>query len=214
MEYIVVLTRTIFYYAIINVIYRILGKREIGELSVMDLVTSFLLTELAAMSIDKYRENIFMSLLPMFMLVLIEIITSRLILKNNKIRDILEGNPSVIINKGKINFKEMLRCRYNISDLLTELRKSGIKSIEDVSYAVLETTGNLSVFTKDGMKYGDYPLPLILDGEIQELTLKEINKNRKWVLKTLDNKNIKLEDVFYGFYHDEKIFIIKEEYKN
>ena len=69
-------------------------------------------------------------------------------------------------------------------------------------------------FTKNGIRYGDFPLPLILDGEIQELTLKEINKNKKWVFKTLDNKKIKLEDIFYGFYHNDKIFIIKDEYKN
>ena len=116
--YISVLTRAIFFYILIGFVYRLMGKREIGELSIMDLIVSFIVSELAAMSIDNYQSNILISVLPILAISLIEIMTSRLILRNTKIRDIFEGNPSVIINRGKINFKEMIKQRYNIGDFL------------------------------------------------------------------------------------------------
>lgn len=209
MVYISVLTRAVFFYILISIVYRLMGKREIGELSIMDLIVSFILSELAAMAIDNYESNILISVLPILAVSLIEIITSRLILRNTKIRDIFEGNPSVIINRGKINFKEMIKQRYNIGDLLTELRSKGIKSIEEVSYAVLETNGNLSVFTKKGTNFGSFPLPIILDGQIQKETLQEIDKTTAWIDDFLKNEKITKDEVFYAFYHDEKLFVIK-----
>lgn len=209
MVYISVLTRAVFFYILISIVYRLMGKREIGELSIMDLIVSFILSELAAMAIDNYESNILISVIPILAVSLIEIITSRLILRNTKIRDIFEGNPSVIINRGKINFKEMIKQRYNIGDLLTELRSKGIKSIEEVSYAVLETNGNLSVFTKKGTNFGSFPLPIILDGQIQKETLQEIDKTTAWIDDFLKNEKITKDEVFYAFYHDEKLFVIK-----
>lgn len=209
MVYLTVLARTLFYYIVINIAYRFMGKREVGELSIMDLIVSILIAELAAMSIDNYEANILQSIIPLISLVLIQIITSRLILRHSKVRDIFEGNPSVIINRGKINFKEMLKQRYNISDLLVELRNKGIKSIEQVSYAVLETNGNLSVFTKEGNNYGSFPLPIILDGVIMEETLKEIDKSSTWIDDSLKKEKLTKDQVFYAFYHDNKLFIIR-----
>ena len=116
-----------------------------------------------------------------------------------------------MINRGVINFKEMVRQRYNIDDLLTQLREQHIKSIEEVDYAVLETSGNLSVFKKKDGRFGDYPLPLILDGVIQEDTLSQIKKNEKWIKKTLISENVSIEDVFYAFYRDKSLFIIKKK---
>lgn len=211
MVYIVVLSRTILYYILINIVYRFMGKREVGELSIMDLIISILIAELAAMSIDNYKDNILISVIPLLALVLIEILTSRLILRHSKVRDIFEGNPSVIINRGKLNFKEMIKQRYNIGDLLTELRNQGIKSIEQVSYAVLETNGNLSIFTKTGNNYGSFPLPVILNGQLQKETLQEIDKTTLWIEESLGKEKLKIEDVFYAFYHDDKLFIIKNK---
>ncbi|MBQ2640341.1 MAG: DUF421 domain-containing protein, partial [Bacilli bacterium] len=112
MEYMTVLFRTLFYYFLITFIYRLLGKREVGELSIMDFIVSIFIAELAAISIDKHHENLFMSLLPMIMIVILQIIISKISLKSSKVRTIIDGDPSVIINRGKINFKEMLNQRY------------------------------------------------------------------------------------------------------
>ena len=213
MSYLVVCIRTILLYVVITSVYRFMGKREIGELSVVDLIVSIMLAELAASAIENYEKNIFLGILPIAILVIIQIILAKIVLHSNKIRSIFEGEPSVIINRGKVNFKEMLKQRYNLDDLLTQLRSKGIKSLEEVSYAILEVNGDLSVFTKDGNVIGSYPLPVILDGKIQEETLKEIDKSRTYILDKLSHDKLKLEDVFYAFYHDKKLFIIKRDDK-
>ena len=108
-----------------------------------------------------------------------------------------------------VNFKEMLRQRYNLDDLLTQLREKSIKSIEEVDYAILETSGKLSTFIKD--KDRNYPLPVILDGKLQEETLIQINKDREWLDQVLEEHHTKIEDIFYAFYKQKDLFIIKNE---
>lgn len=211
MDYLIVLERTILFYIIITVLYRFMGKREVGQLGIVDLIVSILIAELAAISIDNRTESIFLSIIPIVVLVLIQMGMAYYSLKNQKVRDAFDGTPSVMINRGKINFKEMVKQRYNIDDLLTQLREQHIKSIEEVDYAILETSGKLSVFKKKDNRFGDYPLPLILDGKIQEDTLKQIQKTEKWLQKTLTEEKVNIEDIFYAFYQEKNIFIIKKE---
>ena len=211
MDYLIVLERTILFYIIITVLYRFMGKREVGQLGILDLIVSILIAELAAISIDNRTESIFLSIIPIVALVLIQMGMAYYSLKNQKARDAFDGTPSVMINRGKINFKEMVKQRYNIDDLLTQLREQHIKSIEEVDYAILETSGKLSVFKKKDNRFGDYPLPLILDGKIQEDTLKQIQKTEKWLQKTLTEEKVNIEDIFYAFYQEKNIFIIKKE---
>lgn len=210
MDYFIVLYRTFLFYVIITALYRFMGKREVGQLGIVDLIVSILIAELAAISIDNREESVFLSIIPIVVLVLIQIGMSYLSLKFAKVRDCFDGTPSVMINRGVINFKEMVRQRYNIDDLLTQLRQQHIKSIEEVDYAVLETSGTLSVFRKRDGKFGDYPLPLILDGEIQKDTVQQIKKNERWIEKTLRDENVSLKDVFYAFYKDKSLFIIRK----
>ena len=209
MDYLLILLKTLFFYFAIVLFYRFMGKREVGELSIIDLIVSILIAELAAISIEKYDSNIFLMLLPATLLVILQILIAKISLKSGKVRSLLDGDASVIIDNGKINFKEMIKQRYNLEDLLTQLRAKEVKSIEEVEYAILETSGKLSVFTKDANNSGPYPLPLILDGKIQQMTLKRIRKKEKWLSELLESKKIKLDDVFYAFYKDKQLFIIK-----
>ena len=209
MKYFIILYRSVFFYFIVTILYRIMGKREIGELSIMDFIVSLFIAELVAISIENVNMSIFMSLIPVLTLSLIQIGLSYLSIKNKKIRDILDGNPSVIIENGKINFKEMKRQRYNIEDLLMQLRDNSIKSISEIDYAVLETNGKLSIFKKDNNK--EYPLPLILNGEVDLNTLKRINKNERWLDSELEKKCIKREDIFYCFYENDNLYIIESK---
>lgn len=210
MDYLIVLERTILFYILITVLYRFMGKREIGQLGIVDLIVSILIAELAAVSIDNRDESVFLSIIPIVALVLIQVGMAYYSLKNAKVRDAFDGTPSVMINRGKINFKEMVRQRYNIDDLLTQLREQHVRSIEEVDYAVLENSGKLSVFIKKNNKFGDYPLPLILDGDVQIETLKDIKKDSDWLDKMLEVEKVKIEDVFYAFYKNKNIFIIKQ----
>ena len=209
MDYLIVLIRTAIFYLVITTIYRFMGKREIGQLGMVDLIVSILIAELAAMAIENRNESLFLSLFPIILLVIIQIGVSYISLKNSKIRNLFDGNPSVIINRGRINFKEMVKQRYNIDDLLTQLREKQIRSIEEVDFAVLETSGKLSVFKKDSKLFGEYPMPVVLDGEIDYDTLHQISKKKEWLETNLKNESVNLEDVFYAFYRNKKLFIIK-----
>lgn len=209
MDYLLILLKTLFFYFAIVLFYRFMGKREVGELGIIDLIVSILIAELAAISIEKYDTSVFLMLLPIACLVVLQIILAKVSLKSDKLRNMLDGEASMIIDNGKVNFKEMIKQRYNLEDLLTQLRARNVKSIEEVEYAILETSGKLSVFTKDANNSGPYPLPLILDGKVQKITLKKIRRKEKWLYELLDSKKVKLDDVFYAFYKDNQLFIIK-----
>lgn len=206
-----ILYRTIFFYLLVVIAYKIMGKREVGELSVFDFIISLLIAELISISIENYNESIWFAILPICILVAFQILFSFIALKNNKFRDVVDGKESVIIQNGKLNFKEMTKQRYNLSDLLLQLREMQVRSIEEVDYAILETSGRLSVFKKDDKDNKTFPLPLILDGEIQEDNLKYINKNKKWIKDILNKKKVKLDKVFYAFYKENEVYIIKKD---
>ena len=209
MDFLIVLERTILFYIIITLLYRFMGKREVGQLGIVDLIVSILIAELAAMSIDNRDENTFLSIIPIVSLVFIQIGMSYISLKNAKVRDAFDGTPSVMINRGVVNFKEMVKQRYNIDDLLIQLREQKVRTIEEVDYAILESSGKLSVFTKQNNRFGDYPLPLVLDGVIQPETLTQIKKTEKWLNQTLKDEHVELANVFYAFYKDKGLYIIK-----
>lgn len=198
--------KTILLYFLIVLAYRIMGKKEVGELSIIDLIVTILIAELAAICIEDYKSSILVSIIPIMSLVIIQILLSYISLKNNKIRNFIDGRPSVIIKAGKVCFKQMKKLRYSLDDLISQLREKGIKSIEEVDYAVLENSGTLSVFQKTK----DYPLPIILDGIIDHEVLKEIKKDTVWIYNLLEKQNLNLEDVFYAFYTKDKTYIIKK----
>jgi len=210
MDYFIVIYRTVFFYFVVLILYRLMGKREVGQLGIVDLIVSILISQLVAIGIENYKSSIFMPLIPIALLTLLQVGLAYISLKIPKTRDFLDGKPSVIIKQGKINFKEMSRQKYNLDDLLMQLREKEIRNLEDVEYAILENSGNLSVFKKSIINIpSDYPFAIILDGKIQDDILLEIKKNREWVYKILEKKNIELENVFYAFYKGNKTFIIK-----
>ena len=211
MELIVVLLRTTFFYFFILIIFRLMGKREFKQLSVQDLVVSILIAELVAISIENTTDSVLLTVIPISILVVLEIVISFIILKSNKLRHIIEGKPVLIINKGKINYKELVRQRYSLDDLLLELRSNNIKSIKDVEYAVLENNGNLSIFKYNFLSISSsFPFPIILDGVIQKDTLQYIKKSTNWINNILSEKGVDLKDVFYAFYIKKDVFIIKK----
>ncbi|WP_075618254.1 DUF421 domain-containing protein [Paenisporosarcina indica] len=212
-DFFIVAYRTIFLYLLILVIFRLMGKREVGELSLMDLVIFVLIAEVASFAIDDPKRNLFASTMPMILLLAIQLITSYLSLKSKKIRDLIDGDPALIIRNGEIMESVMRKQRYNLDDLFLQLREQQIGSIQDVSYAFLEPSGNLSIFKIDG----DHPvLPLIIDGDVQERHLNLIQQDKQWLLDEL--KNIHIHDpktVFYCSYEREKLYVqMKEKFRS
>ena len=210
MELIIVILRTMFFYFFVLLIFRIMGKRELGQLSAMDLVVSLLIAEICSLSIENYNESILYSIIPILILVFFEISSSYLSLKFNKFRNIIDGKPSLIINRGIINYKDMIKQRYSLDDLMIELRNNNINDLRDVEYAVLENNGHLNVFKYKFLNNNsNVPFPLILDGIIQKDTLSYIDKDEKWIMNYLKENNLKKEEIFYGFYRNNKVYVIK-----
>ena len=209
MELLQAIYRTIFFYFLIVFAYRIMGKREIGQLGIIDLIVSILMAELIAISIENINDPIYLTVIPIILLVLLEIVLGYISVKSKVFRNVMGGKPSLIINHGKLNYKEMIKQRYTLDDLLLSLRQQSIKSIEDVEYAFLEPNGKLSIFKYNFLRIkSDYPMPLILDGNIEYDTLKKVKKNETWLRDILRKNNIKKENVFYAFYKNKKIYVI------
>lgn len=204
--------RTVFFYFFVVIAYRIMGKREISQLQVIDLIVSILMAELIAISIENINEPITLAIFPIISLVILEVILAKFSLKSKKFNETMTGKPSMLIINGKINFKELIKNRYTLNDLLLELRQNSIKSISDVEYAVLEANGKLSVFKYNIFKTkSDYPMPLIIEGDIQEDTLKNLKKSKEWLVNKIHSKGMLINDIFYCFYKNNKVYIINKD---
>ena len=210
MDYIKIIFRMSFFYFFILIIYRMMGKREVGQLGIIDLIVSILIAELVVVSVEDLNISILYSLVPVMCLVFLQMILSYSSLKSPKMRELLDGTPSFIIKYGKINYNEMVKQKYNLDDLLVQLREKGYRNIEDIEYAILENNGTLSVFEYN-KKNTNSPLPMavILDGKIQYETLREMKRDDSFIYKLLDSKKIELKDIFYAFYKDKSLFVIK-----
>jgi uncharacterized membrane protein YcaP (DUF421 family) len=208
MEYVTIIARTLFLYVLIVAIFRLMGKREIGELSILDLVVFIMIAETAVVGIEDTGKPILHTVLPMALLMGIQISLATVSLKSKKLRELLDGKPSILIENGKINETEMKKQRYNFDDLLTQLREKNINNLADVEFAVLEPSGKLSVFERDHKKQSTLHLPLIIDGFVQERHLKVLDKTNFWLrqeLRKLGYTNIK--DISFCSY-DHGVFYI------
>lgn len=198
--------RVVFLYLIILVVLRVMGKKELGQLSMVDFVVSIMIAELAIMAIENPYIAMIHNIYPMIVLMIIQVILSYLTLKFKKFRDLVDGEPIMIIVDGKINEKAMRRNRYNFDDLLLQLRQNNVRYISEVEYAILETNGKLSVLTKEtGKKH--MTLPLILDGEIQYKNLDRIQKNEEWLREQLVNNQLhSLSDISFCSWENENLY--------
>lgn len=180
--------RTAITYFSILLVFRLMGKREIGELSVMDLVVFIMLAEIAVFLIEKPEDPLWFAIVPMSVLLIIQILSAWISLKSQWFRSLFDGKPSTIIKDGKIDEREMRRQRYNFNDLLIQLREHDIQQLDQVAYAILEPTGKLSVFEKKEDGSSDYAVVLIADGKVEKSGLDTIGKNKSWLLNELKKK--------------------------
>ena len=211
MQLFTVMFRTLFFYFFITLAYRIMGKREVGQLGIIDLIVSILIAELVAISIENINDSMIMTIAPIVLLVILELLLAYLSIKSRTFRTIFGGKPSLIIVNGKINYHEMVKQRYSMDDLLLSLRQKEIRNIEDVEYAFLEPNGKLSIFKYNFFKLKSaYPMPLIVDGAVQDKALKYIHKTKVWLERELEKKKLNVKDVFYAFYRNGKIYLVKK----
>lgn len=196
------LIRTMILYLLIIVGIRLMGKRQIGELEPSELVLSLIIADLAAVPMQDFRIPLLMGILPIVTLLCLSTILSVLTVKSIRFRALLCSRPSIIIQDGKLLSQEMKKNRFTIDELMEELRGAGVTDLSTVKYAVLETTGHISVlpYAKDqpvthkdlGKSPKDPGLPLILisDGKLLSHNLKAAHRTPDWVRHQLSQRGI------------------------
>lgn len=207
-----VIYRTLFFYFFVTFAYRIMGKREVGQLGIIDLIVSILIAELVAISIENSSDSIALTIIPISLLVIIEIVFGFISMKSNLFRKIVQGKPTMIICQGKINYHQMLKQRYSLDDLMLNLRLKDIDSILDVEYAFLESNGKLSIFkynNKSNKK--SFPLPIIIDGKFEDVSLNHLSISRNEIIKIILDNEIELDNIFYCFFKNGKFFVILKD---
>lgn len=198
----IVIVRTILLYGTVIIVIRLMGKRQIGELQPFELAITIMISALAAIPMEDIGIPLLYSLIPILLLLSFQEFLSLVTLKSNRTRKIICGKPSILIKNGKLMEKELKELRINLNDLLEQLRIKGYFNLEDIEYAIMETTGSISVIPKSqkrpvnpedlniSTKYEGLPLSLIIDGHIQESNLEKVNLDKNWLIKTLRNLNI------------------------
>lgn len=206
----ILLIRTVIVYVVVVFSLRIMGKRQLGELQPSELVVTILVSNLATLSIEDTNVPLLGSILPIFMLVICEVLVSVIIMKSSVMRKFISGNPRIVIRDGKIDQKELRNLRWTLDDLMEQLRGIDIFDVNEVSFAIVETSGNLSAYLKYRAQpvtanMLDLPVPgeadfppqvIISDGNLVEDALRFCNLRPEWLEKTLADNRVKMENVF------------------
>ena len=197
-----VFLRTVFFYFAILILLRIMGKREVGQLSPFDLVVSVLIAESAANSIETLEDPLLVGLIPIVTLTCLQIIISIISLKSKKLQSLINGRPTLLIEDGKINEENMRRSRYTIYELIEQLRLQKTPALNDVEFAILEMSGKLSVLPKAnsravqpsdmGMNLSkeDLPALLVVDGTVNKQGLQALGNDEDWLHQELEKNGV------------------------
>ena len=208
-----VIYRTTLFYIVLLIVFKLMGKREIGQLTLLDLVVSVLMAEIAAMAIDNLERPIHEVLLAIGLLGILQFTSAFITLRYKKIREFVDGKPSILIHQGRINIHEMRKQRYTFDDLMLQLRANNISSVFEVEYAILESNGQLSSFKRQDVTY--CPLPIITSGGIEKENLLKIHKTEKWVEEQMEKKGIfGVEEVYYAAFDGKELQFITRESLN
>ena len=205
--------RTIVIYAVLIAVMRFSGKRQIGQMQVSELVTTFLLSNLASAPLSGADIPILYAIVPIVTLICMEVIFSFLTTKIAFMKKVLDGKPSIIINKGRIDIDQMVKMRMSMEDLLCELRIAGYSSSQEIEYAILESNGKLSFFPKENApSISGIAHPIIIDGSLVDYAVRDSGKSEKWVLDTLKKKKTDISAVFLMTVDDaDAVQIIKRK---
>lgn len=208
----IVFLRALILYAIVFLVIRLMGKRELSKVQPFELAIIILIADLASAPMSSRAISIFDGIIPIVTLLIAYIIFTLIIQSSNKAQDVVCGTISPIIKDGKILEEEFKRLQYTIPDLMSQLRECNVFKIQDVKYAIVETNGNLSV-VKNSDDIKQLPLNIIEDGKISDINIKILNITEEKVNRIIKKNNLKLEDILVGTLDDESKFIyqLKQE---
>ena len=187
--------KTVIFYLVLIVIIRLLGKREVGEISVFDLVILLIVADIATLAINEDWNMVMPAILSLFSLLLLQKILAFLSLKFPLVKKVIDYSPSIIVYDGRLNLKEMKKQAYTIEDLLCQAREKGVMDLNEIKMAILETTGQLSVYKKD--IYNKQILPVLITGCFQKDNIKILNLSINAIIEYLHTKELMVEDINY-----------------
>ena len=198
--------RSIVLYIIVLIVMRLMGKREIGQLQPFELAIAIMIADLASIPMTEIGIPISNGIVPILGLLLMHLIISVINLKSVKAREIICGKPSILIYRGRIDEKVLRKERFTVNELQERLRSSNVVNISDVEYAILETSGQVTVIQKTNKRntipedfnimpeYEGIPYDLVVDGKIMEDNLKKLGKDYNWLKKEVNKFKINPQD--------------------
>ena len=216
----VVSIRTAILYLLVVLTMRLMGKRQIGELQPYEFVITIMISDLASLPMQDTRLPLLLGIIPIITLLFLKTVLTQIGLKFQYTRKLVDGEPCILVHKGKINYSTLKKQQLNIDELLEELRLANYFNLDEIQYAILENDGQISILPTDynsskksnsgnSFQNAEAKLPkvLISDGEINKNSLTSINKDEKWILNLLKNHNIpSIKHVLIALYDTEGKF--------
>ena len=202
----IIFFRSIILYVIVLIVMRLMGKREIGQLQPFELAISIMIADLATIPMAETGIPIFNGIVPILGLLIMHLMISIINMKSFKAREIICGKPTILIYRGKIDEKALKKERFTINELQERLRGNNIVNLGDVEYAILETSGDVTVIQKPEKRgtipedfdikpeYEGIPYDLVIDGKVMEKNLQAIGKDYKWLKNQVEKFKIKPEE--------------------
>lgn len=231
---IIVCIRTILLYSLVVITMRLMGKRQIGELQPYEFVITIMISDLASLPMQDQRYPLLQGIVPIITLMFLKTLITQLELKLQSARNILDGSPCILIYNGKINYDGLIKQQLNLDELFEELRLAKCYNLDEIQYAILENSGQLSILPKNynsssglsdssnGKSDTTFPpkvtLPKILisDGKINKSSITSINKSEEWIMDVLKNHGINsIDNILIAMYDTQGKFLVQyyDDYK-
>lgn len=191
-------------YLLLLILMKFMGKREIGQLSLFDLLILLTIVNIMVLGIEDHEENFWNCLAPMIGIAIIQKVVALICLKWPAIRTLMDGTEVAIIIEGQICVDNMRKQRYNMDDLFVQLREKSVRTIEEVEYAILENNGRLSVFLYSDEEDKIKPFPVIVSGRVMKKNLQVLKISEDWVNKEIKRHGYNNVKQIYGAMYDGK----------
>lgn len=225
---IIVCIRTILLYSLVVLTMRLMGKRQIGELQPYEFVITIMISDLASLPMQDQRYPLLQGIVPIITLLFLKTIITQIELKIQSARNVLDGEPCILIYKGKVNYDALKKQQLNLDELFEELRLAKCFNLDEIQYAILENSGQLSILPKNynsSSSSQDYssgnsdntsntsaelPKILVADGKINKKSITSIDKSDEWIMNTLKNHGIQsIDNILIAMYDTKGKFLVQ-----
>ena len=222
----ILIFRAFFLYIFVIIVMRMMGKREIGQLQPYELAITLIISELVTLPMENNGIPLVSGIIPVLVITFTQMLLSFVTTKSQFMQDLISGTYTIIIENGNLIEKNMIKQKYTIVELLEQLRLNGVAKISDVQYAILETSGQLSVILKEPKRpvtaeqmnintsYEGLPINLILDGKLVTSNIDGIKITEKEVKEFLKTNGVKLDEVFYLSVDAQKEYYLQRKEKD